>query len=83
LRAQMVADIDEDIMSLQKALHIIGATSQWCFRWLSFRLTLSFPLSSTRVLLGVWAWSVWIHSLNTSSKRQDVVFRYIGWKLGI
>jgi hypothetical protein len=28
LRAQMVADIDEDIMSLQKALHIIGATSQ-------------------------------------------------------
>jgi hypothetical protein len=28
LRAQMVADIDEDIMSLQKALYIIGATSQ-------------------------------------------------------
>jgi len=28
LRAQMVEDIDEDIASLQRALHIIGATSQ-------------------------------------------------------
>jgi hypothetical protein len=28
LRAEMVEDIDDDIMSLQRALHIMGATSQ-------------------------------------------------------
>lgn len=28
LRAQMVADIDEDIVALQKALHVFGAASQ-------------------------------------------------------